>query len=60
MKRKEYSAPSTVVIELSTRQTLLLTSGTGIPQQVDDVIGYDGVGESFGSDEEVSSRFFDL
>lgn len=60
MKRKEYSTPLSEVIELHVGHELLLTSGSGAPQLGTDVIDYDGVGGSFGSDEEVSSRVFDL
>ena len=59
MKRKDYSTPTTELIELHTIQPLLLISGSGNPSLGTDAIGYDGVGGSFGPDEEVASRLFD-
>ena len=59
MKRKDYSTPTTALIELHTVQPLLLISGSGNPSLDTNVIGYDGVGGSFGSGEEVASRIFD-
>ena len=59
MKRKDYSTPTTELIELHTIQPLLLISGSGVPSSSSDLIEYPGVGGFFGPDEEVASRLFD-
>lgn len=57
MSKKSYHSPQTDLVQVCQSYALLLLSGTGDPRlDLTDIIGYDGAGPSFDSDEAVAAR----